>query len=374
MNARSVKWLALAVVVMFGILIALNQSKLDSSVSSRTEPLFPDLQDRLNDINAITVTDIDGTISVRRDDEKGRWIVPAKDGYPANTADLRQLMIALADALKLEEKTSNPELYGRLGLADPREAEDAEASGVLVTAEGDDAVTSLIIGDTAQREFRYVRIPGQPESWLIDQNPTLPGDTGDWLLPQIVDVQSADIRSVRIRHEDGELIRIHKESREQAKFEVENIPEGRELSYPTVANSIGSVLSDLNLEDVKAATAENRRPDATATFTTFDDLQIELNVFNEPSGKDQSNGEEHWITVRATALASGETEQDSEGLGGTEADAADGTAAQEAQAAAAQAASINERVEGWIYRIPGYKATQLTRRWKDILDDPKEEE
>jgi hypothetical protein len=41
--------------------------------------------------------------------------------------------------------------------------------------------------------------------------------------------------------------------------------------------------------------------------------------------------------------------------------------------AAAEAESINQRVAGWLYKIPEYKANMLRRRWADILESESEE-
>ena len=47
--------------------------------------------------------------------------------------------------------------------------------------------------------------------------------------------------------------RISKTGPELANFEVADVPTGRELSYPGVANVIGNALRELNLEDVEPA-------------------------------------------------------------------------------------------------------------------------
>ncbi|MEX2496967.1 MAG: DUF4340 domain-containing protein [Woeseia sp.] len=365
MSPRSVKFLAGAVVVLFGILFVLNSADRESSAPG-AGLLFPELKNRLNDINTLTITDADGAVTVQREAADGPWVVSGKDGYPADTAALRQLLLALADARKLEQKTSDPELYDRLGVADPREESVVEeGSGTLVTAAGKDAAVSVIIGDVAQREYRYVRLPEQPESWLIDQNPTVPAEPGDWLLPQIVDVESSRIRSVTIRHGDGEVLHVQRETADQPDFEVEEIPEGRELSYPTVANSIANTLANLSLEDVRARTRNDREAAVTTDFSTFDGLQVRVNVFPQEAGAEENNAAHgRWISLQASAMAEQTNGEDSS-------PADDGPAPQQGTAAE-EAAAINERVSGWTYRIPGHKANQLTRRWDDILSDEQE--
>jgi hypothetical protein len=373
MNARSVKILAIAVVVLFGIMFALNSGDRGQSETGENI-LFPELKERLNYLNAVTVTNTDGEISLIRESESGRWIVPEKDGYVANTGTLRQLLLALADARKLEQKTSDPKLYDRLGVRDPRDEASGDGAGVVVTARGDDAAVSLILGATAQQDFRYARIPEQPESWLIDQNPMIPVDDSGWLLPDIVDIGSSRVQSVAIQHSDGEVIRIYKQSADEDNFKVEDIPEGRELSYPTVANGIAGVLNNLNLEDVTPRAGSDEEAVATVEFTTFDGLKLSVNVHAEGGDSDngEDNGEQHWITLQASASTVRGQEEPAED--DPDPDAASRTTEEESTAehaedATEEAAGINERVAGWAYRIPKYKIDQLMRRWDDILSE-----
>src|SRR5690606_25150986 len=180
MSSRNVKILAAVVLILFGVLFALNSTDRTGSRPGE-QMLFPEIKSRLNDLNTVTITDADGTITLQReatgDPTAGRWVSSGHDGYPADTGKLRQLLLAIADARKIEQKTADQELYERLGVADPRED---GGNGVLVAAKGDDAAVSVILGDTAQREFRYARLPDEEQSWLIDQNPDLPGDSTGW--------------------------------------------------------------------------------------------------------------------------------------------------------------------------------------------------
>jgi hypothetical protein len=440
MSGRTIRILAVAVVVLFAA-VWLVSRKPDSG-PAEDALLFPGLEARLDEITAVTVTGSEGEVRIQR--EGDRWIVPAKDGYRADMAKLRGLLLALAEARKVEQKTANPELYERIGVQDPKE-EDAD--GVLVGSEGlGDADFAVILGNSAQRDYRYVRIADEATSWLIDRNPEVPDDATGWLVSDLTDVPASRVQSVEIRHEDGETIRIRKESEDDTNFTVDDIPEGRELSYASVANSIAAALDNLSLDDVRkagsgtdgAATAasagdgtaddEDDAPGgasaaptkATTVFRTFDGLEITV----DSTGTE----DETWIQLRAAALppaedaaadaaapagdasgsgdeAAGDTTPDDGANGGdaalssggeSVADAEDGDSADaaqddvsadaaeagaEADAAEedapdpqAEAGEINARVAGWEYRIPQYKASQLRRRWEDLLRAPETED
>ncbi len=325
MNTRQIKTLAIVLIILLAGLFAttLSNNQGDSSAGGL---LFPDLKAQINDVSQVSISKADQSVTLRND--AGKWVLAELQNYPVDTGKLRQLLLALADARKLEEKTSNPEMYERLGVEDTA----ADNQGTEIRIAGPDSESSLILGNLAQRKYRYARIAGETKSWLIDQNPTLPVDVSGWLLPEILNIDSSVIQSVTITHSDGKTIRIEKDHRAATDFTVPDIPDGRELSYASVVDSIAGVLRGLNLEDVaEASVAEEGDSSARTIFTTFDGLEITVDSL--------IRDENTWITVNAT-------QSDSESDEATE---------------------INERVGGWAYQIQSYKADQLRRRWDDIL-------
>ena len=325
MNTRQIRNLAIVLMVLLAGLFATTLSN-NGSDTSAGGLLFPDLKAEINDLLQVSISKAGESVTLRS--EFGQWVLAEYKNYPVDTRELRQLLLSLADGKKLEEKTSKVEMYGRLGVEDT----SADSQGIEIRLSGPDSERSLIIGNLAQREYRYARISGEAKSWLIDQNPTLPGDLSDWLLPEILDIDSTLIQSVTITHDDGETIRIDKEDAAVIDYSVSGIPEGREIRYPSIVDGMAGVLSGLNLEDVIEA-SESQQDDSPATtiFTTFDGLKITV--------KSSIRNENVWITVDA----------------------------ERPDAASEEATRINERVGGWEYQIQSYKADQLRRRWDDIL-------
>lgn len=391
MSPRTIKILGVAVVVLFAAVFLIDRQR-NSGGSETDELLFPDLKERLDAVTQVTVTDADGKVTVAR--EGDTWVLPGKGGYQANTGALRDLLIAVAEARKIEQKTSNSEYYDRLGLLPPGEG---EGTGTLVEGAGEgETEFSLILGKAVQREYRYARLPDDAQSWLIDRNPDIPDDAAGWLAADIVDIPSSRIESVTITHADGETIRLAKANEDDANFALEEIPEGRELSYPSVGNGIASAIDGLSLEDVRRAEAgeeDGEAAKATTVYTTFDGLQL---TFASETANDET-----WISLEAGTLPvetenrpDAQADESPESSGGSESDAAEPQDAEPAEEPASEAAAepateaadepatpdpaeqaeaINARVNGWEYRIPQYKANQLTRRWDDLLADPEPE-
>jgi hypothetical protein len=304
-------------------IIFTNKQDNDTSASGF---LFPGLRKQINEISQVSISKAIESFTITND--SGRWVLTERNNYPVDIGKLRQLLLALADAKMLEEKTSDIEMYARLGVENIRK----NSTGIEIRISGLDLEKSLILGKLAQRKYRYARIPGQNKSWLIDQNPDLPNNLGGWLLPEILDIDKSRIQAITITHSDGETIYIEKQNSEDGNFDVSNIPDGRELSYASVVNSIANVLSDLNLQEIaKASEVETDDNSVETIFRTFDGLKITINS--------SLLEDETWITVN--------TNQD--------------------EMKSEEAVKINEKLSGWKYQIQSYKGNQLRRRWDDIL-------
>ena len=66
-----------------------------------------------------------------------------RDNYPADEGKVRKLLIAIADAKVLEEKTSKPESYATLGVEDTKAA---GATSLRIDLVGAPKPVSLIAG------------------------------------------------------------------------------------------------------------------------------------------------------------------------------------------------------------------------------------
>ena len=135
----------------------------------------------------------------------------------------------------------------------------------------------------------------------------------EWLDREILDIPTTRIRAVTITHSDGEVLSIEKAAIENPNFEVQEIPDDRELSYPSVANAIAGVLTGLRLEDVRTnmgLDSAKVKP-SRIVFKTFDGLRIDLTIY--------SVTDDNWTLVSAqvdelSTLKSGLVEIPTSGL------------------------------------------------------------
>jgi hypothetical protein len=346
MSKRTVTILAVAFVALL-VLVLVGQRD-GGGPPGAGEALVPGLEAALGDVERVTIARAGGETVATLEKGNESWIVADKHGYAANAAKLRQALTALAEASVLEQKTANAELYGRLGVEDTAEP-TATGISIALTAPGRELPT-IILGNAEGARYRYARRAGEAQSYLIDRNPDVPRAAAQWLESVIIDIRPERIREVTITHADGEVVRISKASAELANYDVADVPEGRELSYPGVANVVGNALRELNLEDVEPAGEGAGEPAAVVEYRTFDGLLVRV------TGTERDDAS--WITLEASADVAAEPA------------AAPAEDAAPPADPAAEAASINAKVGGWRYKIASFQYDQITRRMADLLKPP----
>lgn len=359
MSRRTVAFLAAALVVLLVLVVAGQRSRTAPTGSGAA--LVPGLEAALGEIERVTIVKANNDTVATLEKGPESWVVADKHGYAADAAKLRQALTALGEARILEQKTANSELHSRLGVEDVGAA-DAAGISIAFAAPGRE-LPAVILGNADGARYRYARRAGEAQSFLIDRNPDVPRATAQWVDSVIIDVRGERVRDVTITHADGEVVRLSKAGAELANFDVAGIPAGRELSYPGVANVVGSSLRELNLEDVEPATQASAEPPTIVEYRTFDGLVVRITGIER--------NDESWIALEASVDAS-----QAPAAAAPAAPVAEGAAAPAEGAAApaadpsAEAARINAKVGGWRYKIAGFQYDQMTRRMADLLKPP----
>lgn len=354
MNRRTFLILVIAVIVL-GTLVIGGRERGDNGADRQ---LMPGLNENINDINSLTLTSADGSVTTL---QRGttRWTVAERGDYPADIGRIRRNLIALADARIIEEKTADPARYATLGVAD---ITDDDATGIELAIDGPDGPQRIIVGKTGVRgDNAYVRRPGEAVSLLVSASPDLGAGPADWLARSLIDVPARDVFRVTTTHPDGETVRIEKNDPDADAFTLADMPEDAELAYAGVTGSIGAVLTGLELDDVTPlTTAVDLAADepVVTRFETFDGRVVTAHVFagnaDEPAGVT--------FDVLYDAALAGRfmpPTNDPASAPDTEADTT--------ETAAARAADLDRRLDGWLFILPDYKLEQLTRRRADLL-------
>jgi hypothetical protein len=283
-------------------------------------------QDELNSVTRLRIFKGDGSHATLRRDGT-RWVVEER-AYPADTGQVRKLLLDLASLQVEEQKTAEPALYAQLGVEEP--------TGVQTTSTGLDIDSNgktqrLIVGKTSGTRSVYVRVAGQAQSLLASPQVTPDADPRHWLERSLLDIPPDQVTAIDIKAQDTPDYSIKRSAAAAAAdFVVSPIPKGRKLADPAAPASQAAALAGLQLDDVRkvgtvAATAQ-------AIFQTHDGLGLTIAGIKD--------GELRYITVVASATA---------------------------PAAQGRARDLNGRLAGWEFELPGYRYDALFRPLEQLL-------
>jgi len=337
----------LLVTVVVAVLVLLVPGKTAKESAFQKHHLLPGLATLVNDIEYVRLTGAGGETIASLHRRSGKWLVAESSDYRADWTVLRQLLSDLAAAEVIEGKTSNPELYPRLGVED---VDAPDAGGLLIGFAEETGLPSLIVGNKAQgREGQYVRLSGSGQSALIDRVLTVPGDMQQWLDREIIDIQEGELVEISVTHPDGEQILLKKVSADETDFELQKLPEGREIKSNYAVNSISGGMASLSLDEVVPESDIDWSDAVEVSVLTADGLQV--------AAKLVSREDQYWFSLSASAYKSASSGELAE----------PGIENQAPLELTERVIQINERVTGWAYRIPQYKAEVLTKRMDDVL-------
>jgi len=356
MSRKHFYWLLLLTVAL-SFLALVFPGRIDTQRQVVQTALIPGLAEQVNNVAWVRLTSAGGepVATLRR--ENDAWVVEEVSAYRADWDRVRTLLSALAEAEIVEEKTSKPEYYARLGVED---VSSDEAAGVLVEFAVDSGLSAVIIGNSAQgRDGQYARLAGSEKSVLIDSSLDLSKDRSDWLNKNIIDVSDAEVVEYEIEHPDGASVKAVKTSADDESFELLNIPSGREIRSEQVLDAPARSLASLVFQSVVPAEQLSWEGVAHFRILTADGLTIDSELMTVQSGDEGDTGQEHWLRLNA-------------GVYTTSVDSVSDREIEDSETYA-RAEEINGRVAGWAYRIPAYSYDAMSRHIEDLLQPVEDE-
>jgi hypothetical protein len=320
-------------------------------------PLYPDLLNKINKISRISVRSTDH--ETRLVNKSGSWILENRGGYPALFEEVKRILVGAAELRIRERKTRRPDRYPRLQVEDLTQ-ENARSVQLTLFDADDDVLADLLVGkhpsSAASRDVssRYVRRVGDEEALLVDGELELSADPRDWFDSQLVDVETSRLSRMTIVHPNGDSAVIYKDDLAATDFDLLDVPADKEIKSKSLLNSQMASVSNLRFDDVLPA-AEHSFPEQAVTtlFETFDGLHIRIASAEMEAGR-YSRFDFEFVPQSDTNTAN---ENDSDEAASNVAD---------------EAAELNARVEGWLYKLPEFQLTKLTRSKADLLKDKSE--
>lgn len=359
-NSRTVGALALVTVLASAAAAwAVYDRSSRAMVASVPDSLFPGLENRVNDVQAIEVTTPSDSFTIRRLDDE-RWGMVQKQNYRVTFETVKQAVVGMAGLKPLEAKTAKPALHGKLNVDDP--ADGGAGTQILLKDKANDTIAGIVVGKTRSAAtstrvgWHYVRPAGQNQSWLASGRIEVWDAMSSWLDPEMPTIARTRMRAASTTDRDGNVLNVSRADTAQNDFNVDNIPEGfRQLSSVS-GNALGSALGFMSFEDVKPVGEVDFASVDRAEYRTFDGLIVSFEIAGE--------GEEaRWARIQARhdpAAARPEAVKEEQKAN-----------MKTPEKVAEEAEAINRAFGAWAYLLPKYKVKDLTVRLDSMITEDK---
>jgi hypothetical protein len=355
MSRKHFIWLFLATLVTAALVLFYPSHTGRESRSGETT-LIPGLTEQVNSVEWLRLSAAGDETLVTLKRENKRWVVEEVSAYRADWDLVKTLLGSLSRAEILEQKTANANLYSRLGVED---VSLADAAGVMIEFAQDSGFPAVIIGNQAQgRGGQYARLAGSDSSVLIDLTIDLPKEQSDWLDKKIVDISDAEVVEFEIIHPGGESVRAVKASADDENFDLQNVPDDREIESDWSVNAPANSLAALELQAVIPAAQLNWDNAVRFRLLTADGLTVDTEILTVENGAEPDGPAEQWIRLQAELYSPADGSQVNQ--------------AQQASETATRAEQLNNRTKGWAYQIPGYRVEPMTRHMENLLKSTSE--
>jgi hypothetical protein len=296
--------------------------------------MFPDLAPKLQDAARIEITHQGKTMAIAKHGDT--WGLADRGGYVVQASKLRGMLTGLTELRLVEQRTTDPEQFNRLGLEDPNGTTGTSNLLRLLDASGK-PIVALVVGHRRVRtqgnvpEQVYVRRPDDNQTWLAEGSLQVDADPQLWLERDIMNIDHARIAGVAVTHGDETL----ELARDGQKLAMKTPAEHPPLDDYKV-DDVDRGLELLNFQDVQTDKEPVGDKVGQSVYTTSDGLAVTATVFK---------GEKDiWARFAATG---GEKTKD-------------------------EADKLNARLAGWTYQLGAWKQKALVPSLDDLKASPPE--
>ncbi len=231
-------------------------------------PALPTLTQQLPVAARVTIAQEAHTVTLERRGQS--WTLAERSGYPVKQDMVHELLDGLAELRLMEPRTADPALLGRLGL------DDAGTRIAVLAADGS-PIGAVIAGHVKMRAAGpaelYLRLVGQPQSWLAQGTVPASANPEDWLGHDILTIDPAQVIAVRFTRGDDVLAL----RRNGGGVTVETPADAPPVDAAHAANTFAA-LSHVSFTDVRPAAQVHAAPIGTAQFTLRDGTVITATV------------------------------------------------------------------------------------------------
>lgn len=331
--------LALATIVtsLLALLVHSSGNRWSQGTVAGTK-LAPTLASGRAQVASITITQ--GSNSLTLEGKDKAWTIKERAAYPADADKARALLVKLAQAELIEAKTKKPDRYAMIELEDPK-GKDAKSRAIRLADAKGGVIAEVIAGKRKFEAFgtgrsgTYVRLPGDPQSWLASAEIDASVDVRAWIKPAILEIDEGKITAVTIELPGEEALKIERGEAAGAKAAFAGLPESKKLKDASAAEGVLRAIASIEADDVrKLAVAPSAEGGVgTVRVVTRDGLDLALRIRKDADGT--------WLSVAPEAKS---------------------------DVAKPAAEPIKARTSGWEFKIPATKTDALLKRRADLFE------
>lgn len=314
----------------------------------RESSLLPGLSGRISDLGRVELKRKNDRVTLVL--EEAVWVVKSLGNYPADSSKIRNLVQGLVLARRLAPKSSNRNLFDRMGLGE-------DATTVELFSTDGDPILALDLGkrrlrsqEGASETFVFIETDGR--AWTAKGLAEASTDPLDWVERVVAAISGVRIREVSLAPADGASFLLLRPQPNAETLSVITADGETNDADEFRAERLMSWLSELQLENLLAASEipQQALEIATASYTTFDGLVIKLRVL-EVAGTSYVRLAAHYDEALVAAKA------------GEAVPAGSRPADQEADA-------LNHLWQGWAYKISSSRLSDLLVKLQMLAPQP----
>ncbi len=242
-----------------------------ATTDKRGEALFPGLAEQANQLTTFKFDAGDWQTEIRRDGE--RYLDAS--GFPVKLDPIRSAIAGLSTLTYEEAKTSDPERYADLELADP--SPDTGAGRLISLRANDQVLAELVVGERdltvgGMSGGIFARQPGQQQTWLLRGSVPLPADRSDLFETQLLDWNSDDVAGLRVSGAN-EALQLNSAKAGEPLQATNPAPNAKIDAKKVLA--LGAVVNNLRFDDVRKAGAD-RSVEGSLQYESRAGVQVTL--------------------------------------------------------------------------------------------------
>lgn len=215
------------------------------------------------------------------------WGVVEKENFPVDMEKLVKMLTDLSSYKVASVVTKDKASHERFKVT---ESGTGMGRKILLKAEGKDLL-KLLIGKARTKaggsisDGTYLRIGDADAVYLIKDNFSPETESDSWIRTRLLNVEEESLKQVKMEA-NGATILLSREKKED-EFSVDG---KNEKLKKYVISSITRELKDLSFDKLEKNTETKRnilKLKGTVTAILFDDTQVNFQIFNQQTGKDE---------------------------------------------------------------------------------------